>query len=178
IFTWKLKLSMVDVIAERIYREVQEILRELTQLRAEDYDVALLQAQLILPIARYLCQDNAVHWVKPIFVSGEPGIGKTTLMMILDEALWRLGFGSCRALVAAGEIRGYFADKTPLPVTPLHLFGMQTAVLSTRDWTNMLRYWTYDESEARNSVPARSDFLDHLRGKVVMVDEAELEGYV
>src|SRR5262249_37235407 len=118
------------------------------------------------------------QWVNPIFVSGEPGIGKTTLLMILDEALWRLGLGSCRNLMANGEIRGYFLDKEALHVTPLKLFTTQTGVLSTRDWTNMLRHWTFDEAEARTSKRAQAHFIEQLRGKVVIVDEAEVEGYV
>src|SRR5262249_44581552 len=43
---------------------------------------------------------------------------------------------------------------------------------------NILRHWTFDAIPARESEAALADFLGRLRGKIVIVDEAELEGYV
>jgi hypothetical protein len=114
-------------------------------------------------------------------VSGAPGIGKTTLLMVLDEALCRLDLSSarsCRDLVVAGMVVGYFAEKPILHVTPLRLFGKPTGVLSARDWNNILRHWTFDETIARHSETAFLDLRRRLEGKIVLLDEAELEGYV
>jgi hypothetical protein len=186
-------------LAALIYAEMIVIMQEFPQLHIEDYDLPLLNEKLIQPVANYLSEnyilkkgdkpsrnekkirEKADVFVKPILVSGMPGIGKTTLLMVLDEALQRLTLlreRSCRSLVAGGDLHGYFLDKGILSVVPLSLFGIRTAVLSARDWNNILRHWTYDESVARDSDPALSDLIHRLRGKVIMVDEAEWEGYV
>ncbi len=173
-------------LTEQIYREMIGVMDGLSQLRQEDYDLDVVKTQMVVPIARYLLgslrTDGAgSDFVKPLFLSGAPGIGKTTLLMVLDEVLCRLdraAMSSCRPLVVPSEITGYFATKPPLHVTPLSLFWTSTAVLSARDWNNMLRHWTFDEATARYSDTALLDFMQHLQGKIVMVDEAELEGYV
>jgi hypothetical protein len=158
---------------------------ELKQLRIADYDLDGIRQQIITPIAHNLhsnAQPNKAKptFIKPIFVSGAPGIGKTTLLMILDEALQRLepGAVSVRKLVTTGVITGYFPYKKPLTVSPLRLFERQTAVLSARDWNNILRHWTYDEETYGENPKALANFFQHLRGRVVLVDEAEIEGYV
>lgn len=160
-----------------LYYELIAVMDSLPQLRQEDYDLAAVKARLILPVAQYLAGQNP-EFLKPLFISGAPGIGKTTLLMILDEALYRLGSGNCRDMLVSGQVTGYFADKPPLHVTPLNLFGTPTALLSARDWNNILRHWTFDEAIADHSGTALLDLIQLLRGKVVMVDEAELEGYV
>jgi hypothetical protein len=165
---------------------MKTVMDGLPELRQDDFDLDLVKAELVLPVAQYLTGASAsgngrqagAYFVKPLFVSGIPGIGKTTLLMVLDEALRRLGLGSCREMVVSRKITGYFAEKSTLYVTPLTLFGEPTAALSARDWNNILRHWAYDEMTARHSETALADFLARLRGKIVIVDEAELEGYV
>ncbi len=176
--------SEVNALAERLYARMLTVMAELPQLRVEDYDLPLIKETLIVPVAQYLHEAQTVktsraQFVKPIFVSGDPGIGKTTLLMILDETLQRLpNAGSARNIINAGEITGYFAYKKKLTVSPLKLFEKGTAALSARDWNNILRHWTYDEDTFRESEKALSNLIQQLRGKVIIVDEAEMEGYV
>jgi predicted ATPase len=178
-------------LTDRLYTEMLDVMNRLPQLHVEDYDMAAVKETIIQPVAEYLDrarqhsttrqQGSIPQFVKPIFVSGEPGIGKTTLMMVLDEALCQLAIpaaGSCRDLVASGKISGYFADKKPLSVTPLRLAGKPTAALSARDWNNVLRHWTFDEETGKESAQALAHLVQHLCGKVAIVDEAEIEGYV
>ncbi len=178
--------SSVFALTEKIYAEMLVVLDSLSQIRQESYDLALVKTHLISPIAYYLVErsypaDEPARFVKPLFLSGVPGIGKTTMIMVLDEALWCLnlsGLGSCRDLVVSEKLTGYFAEKPALHITPLALFGKRTAVLSVRDWNNILRFWTFDESIARHSELALRHLVQKLQGKVVFADEAELEGYV
>ncbi len=176
--------SRAHMLTEQIILDLSMVTDTIEQFRLEDYDLGSLLAEIIRPIANYLSDGDwpiRRQFVKPIFVSGAPGIGKTSLLMLLDEVLThqtRSDSASCRNLVGSGAVRGYFADKTMLTVTPLRLFGRQTAVLSARDWNNVLRHWTFDEAQATQSVTALTDFTAQLRGKVVFVDEAEIEGYV
>jgi len=166
-------------IADRLYAEMLGIMTNLNRLVIADFDLGALKEHIVTPVARYL-SNGAGHYVQPIFVSGKPGIGKTTLLMVLDEALSRLPSSraaSLRAVVASGQIQGYFPDKGALSATPLRLFGKPTAVLSARDWNNVLRHWTFDEDRARESAAALAHFIQQVRGKVVIIDEAELEGY-
>lgn len=172
----------VMALAETLYSKMIAIMNDFPQLQQSDFDFEALKAQLLLPIAHYLMQQETRReanraFVKPLFVSGIPGIGKTTLLMILDEVLYQLN-SSCRDLVISGKVTGYFAHKTALNVTPLQLFGTPTGMLSVRDWNNILRHWTYDETTADAHKAALADLIGRLRGKVVSMDEAELEGYV
>ncbi len=176
--------SDVSTLTERIYAELVVVMAEFDQLRIEDYDLAAIKERLITPVAHYLYEAQhpaykKVPFMKPIFVSGEPGIGKTTLLMVLDEALQRLALSDgIRNLIATDEIYGYFPDKKPLSVSALRLFGAKTGVLSARDWTNILRQWTYDEATFRENEKALADLIQRLHGSVVLIDEAEIEGYV
>lgn len=165
-------------VAETLYGKVIAVMNDLPQLKQADFDFAAVKTQLLLPIAHYLTQlETHTPFVKPLFVAGIPGIGKTTLLMILDEVLYQLHH-SCRDLVVSGKITGYFAHKTVLNVMPLQLFGKPTGMLSVRDWNNILRHWTFDENTADANKAALDDLMARLRGKVVFMDEAEVEGYV
>lgn len=174
-----------SALIDQLYIEMLRVMGELRQLHIADYDLDAIRQQIITPVAHYLHSNSQPNkakpvFIKPIFVSGAPGIGKTTLLMILDEALQRLepGAASVRKLVGAGAINGYFPYKKPLAVSPLRLFERQTAVLSARDWNNILRHWTYDEETFGENPKALAHLFQQLRGKVVLVDEAEIEGYV
>src|ERR1051325_2259236 len=140
--------TSAPAMMETLYSEMVAVMNTLPQLRQEDFDLESVKTLLLLPIAHYLVQptnsETNTHFLKPLFVTGIPGIGKTTLLMILDEVLSHLG-RSCRDMFVSGEVRGYFADKPPMHITPLPLFGQPTAVLSARDWNNILRHWAYDE---------------------------------
>ncbi|HLY27741.1 MAG TPA: hypothetical protein VKQ72_15455 [Aggregatilineales bacterium] len=174
--------SAAFVLAETIYNEMIAVMDGFADLRQEDFDLAEVKTQIVFPVAHYLAHpETSDQFVKPLFVSGAPGIGKTTLLMLLDEALYRLNLPvsmSCRGMVASGNVVGYFSQKPVLHVTPLSLFSTPTAVLSARDWNNVLRHWTFDEDTASESDSALLDLMERLQGKVVIVDEAELEGYV
>lgn len=171
----------VFAVAETLYGKMIAVMNDLPQIQQADFDFVALRTQLLLPIAHYLSQQEhgttTTPFVKPLFVSGIPGIGKTTLLMILDEVLYQLNH-SCREIVASGKITGYFAHKAVLNVTPLQLFGKPTGMLSVRDWNNILRHWTFDETTADANKAALDDLVARLRGKVVIMDEAEVEGYV
>jgi len=168
----------VFAVAETLYNKMIAVMNDLPQIQQADFDFAALKTQLLLPIAQYLThREINTLFIKPLFVSGIPGIGKTTLLMILDEVLYQLN-RSCRDLVASGKVIGYFAHKTVLNVTPLQLFGKPTGMLSVRDWNNILRHWTFDETTADANEAALGDLIERLRGKVVIMDEAEVEGYV
>ncbi len=172
----------VLALTETLHSKMIAVLNDLPEIQQADFDFEALKTQLLLPIAHYLTQQETrreanTPFLKPLFISGVPGIGKTTLLMVLDEVLYPLN-ASCRDLVVAGKITGYFAHKTILNVTPLQLFGKSTGMLSVRDWNNILRHWTFDETTADANEGALSDFIARLRGRVVFMDEAELEGYV
>ena len=174
--------NAVRAVTETLLSKMIAVMNDLPQIQQADFDLAALKTKLLLPIAHYLTEQAQSEtantpFLKPLFVSGVPGIGKTTLLMVLDEVLYQLN-SSCRDMVVSGKITGYFADKSVLHVTPLQLFGKSTALLSTRDWNNILRHWTFDETTADSSESALADFIARLRGKVVIMDEAELEGYV
>lgn len=169
-------------LTETLYSSTIAVMNDLPQLQQADFDFALLTNELLRPMAHYLAQQATytqayTPFVKPLFVSGVPGIGKTTLLMVLDEVLYRLN-SSCRDLVISGKIQGYFPHKTILNVTPLQLFGKSTGMLSVRDWNNLIRHWTFDETTADTNPDALADLTARLRGNVVFMDEAELEGYV
>ncbi|MEP6988743.1 MAG: ATP-binding protein, partial [Chloroflexota bacterium] len=177
--------NIVLAMMETLYDQMIMVMSHLPEIQQDDFDLAALKTQLLLPVAHYLMQqpkgetrpEENTPFLKPLFVSGVPGIGKTTLLMILDEVLYQLD-RSCRDRVVSGQITGYFADKPNLLVTPLRLFGTSTGMLSARDWNNILRHWTFDETTADYSETALRDFISQLQGKIVIVDEAELEGYV
>ena len=174
--------NRVLALTEMLYSKTIAVMNDLPQLQQADFDFTLLKTELLRPIAYYLAQQETLTeantpFVKPLFVSGVPGIGKTTLLMILDEVLYQLN-SSCRDLVVTGKIKSYFPHKTVLNVTPLQLFGKSTGMLSVRDWNNILRHWTFDETTADSNQDALGDLIARLRGKVVFMDEAELEGYV
>lgn len=172
----------VAALAETLYHKMIAVMNGLPQLEQADFDFEALKMQLLHPIADYLIQQETrteanPPFVKPLFVSGIPGIGKTTLLMILDEVLYQLD-SSCRDVVITGKVTGYFPHKGALNVTPLQLFGEPTGMLSVRDWNNIVRHWTFDEMTADAHKVALDDLIARLRGKVVFMDEAELEGYV
>ncbi len=174
--------NRVLAVAEILYSKMIAVLNNLPEIQQADFDFKALKTQLLLPIAQYLTQQEThteanTPFVIPLFVAGIPGIGKTTLLMVLDEVLYPLN-SSCRDLVVSGKITGYFTHKTVLNVTPLQLFGKSTGMLSVRDWNNILRHWTFDETTADSNQAALRDFITRLQGKVVFMDEAELEGYV
>ncbi len=174
--------ATVNAITETLYSKTIAVMNDLSQLQQGDFDFARLKTELLRPIAHYLAGQAIytaanIPFVKPLFVSGVPGIGKTTLLMVLDEVLYSLN-NSCRDLVVAGKISGYFPHKTVLNVTPLQLFGKSTGMLSVRDWNNILRHWTFDGTTVDTNPDALADLTSRLRGKVVFMDEAELEGYV
>lgn len=171
----------VFAVAETLYGKMITVMNDLPQIQQADFDFVALKTQLLLPIAQYITQQEhgmtSTLFAKPLFVSGIPGIGKTTLLMILDEVLYQLN-RSCRDLVASGKVTGHFPHKTVLNVTPLQLFGKPMGMLSVRDWNNILRHWTFDETTADTNKAALGDLIARLRGKVVIMDEAEVEGYV
>ena len=99
--------NAVLAITETLYSKMIAVMNDLPQIEQADFDFAALKTHLLLPIARYLAQQSTSQthtpFLKPLFLSGVPGIGKTTLLMILDEALHQLN-ASCRDLVASGTV--------------------------------------------------------------------------
>lgn len=174
-----------------LFEEVLKVAQAHPYIRLEDYDMSVVRQHIIRPIAQYIGRvlgrlkgqtDISLHR-QPLIVSGHPGIGKTTLLMMIDQALTQLDLGvslSCRSLFESGTVAGYYGrSKGTIEITPLHLKETQTAVLSILDWRNIQRHWTYDTQKTFRETPeARADFLNALSGKVVFVDDAEKEGHV
>jgi hypothetical protein len=174
-------------LGPRLYDEVMRVAQAHPFLKMEDYDLEVVRTQIIDPIAAYISavlagRASATHQ-PPLIVSGDPGIGKTTLLMMIDQALTQLDLPqtlSCRALFAQGGIAGYYgAFKGTIDITPLKLQTTPTAVLSILDWRNIQRHWTYDNQKTHRETPeATADFLKTFQGKVLFVDDAEREGHV
>src|SRR5579859_6123925 len=83
--------SAALALADKLYSEMVTVMDSLPQIRQEDFNLGEVKAQIVLPVAQYLAHFGAnSDFVKVLFVSGVPGIGKTTLPMILDEALTHL----------------------------------------------------------------------------------------
>lgn len=179
-----------------LFDELLNVAKRHPYIKLEDYDMDVVRQHIIRPIATYMGRVMKRTTVQagdkrqgppahqpPLIVSGHPGIGKTTLLMMMDQALTQLTLSasfSCRALLTGSAVAGYYGDvKGTIDVTPLHLQETQTAVLSILDWRNIQRHWTYDSERTYRETPeARADFLNAFRGKVVFVDDAEKEGHV
>jgi hypothetical protein len=176
-------------LEDLLFDEVLKVSQGHPHLRMEDYDLDVVRAHIIRPIAHYMGRvlgrgqtDIGLHQ-PPLIVSGHPGIGKTTLLMMIDQALTQLDLGvsfSARSLFKGSTVAGYYSRvKGTIDITPLRLKETQTAVLSILDWRNIQRHWTYDSQKTYRETPeAQADFFNALYGKVIFVDDAEKEGHV
>jgi hypothetical protein len=174
-----------------LFETVMAVASEHPHLKMEDYDLEVVRAQIIEPIAIYIQNlltrpKNGQKPAKaqpPLIVSGDPGIGKTTLMMMIDEALSRLNLGmnfSARRVIGNGIVSGYYGKyKGSIEVTPLRLENTRTAVLSISDWKALQLHWIFDsEKTYRETDEALENLLNTFNGTVVFVDDAEKEGHV
>ncbi len=172
----------------RLFEELLTVAHANPNIILEDYDLDAVRQQIVRPIAAYMQavtngRRKSGSPQAPLIVSGDPGIGKTTLLMMIDQALAQLAGRSsfsARELVTGDSIAGYYgAFKGRIDVTPLSLRGTPTGVLSILDWRNIQRHWTYDSRTThRETREATADFLNTFTGKIVFVDDAEREGHV
>ncbi|MFN8373203.1 MAG: hypothetical protein U0694_10055 [Anaerolineae bacterium] len=187
-----------DALAVQLYNTLMQVAAEHPSIQMADFDMDVIRQHIFGPVAEYIAttlelaqtvvrqkhgQSLPRLAVQPLIVSGVPGIGKTTLMMMIDEVLTRLQMSadlSCRGVFPDGRIAGYYGRfKGEIQVTPLRLADTATGVLSISDWKNIQLHWTFDSEETyRETDEATSDFLDRLRGKIVFIDDAEKEGHV